>query len=101
MRAGPFELTKLSAQVSVLMAGKNISSSLTDPTGTSNTASSNTIAASYQNKGTWRTARHIVQTRGFRGLYSGFSLHLRAYPLPSFIQFHHTRLLYLDPPLII
>ena len=77
IHTGPFELTKLSAQVSVLMAGKTITSSLTDPTGTSNTAPINTIAASYKNKGTWSTARHIVKTRGIGGIYSGFSLHLR------------------------
>ncbi|KFY81639.1 hypothetical protein V500_11235 [Pseudogymnoascus sp. VKM F-4518 (FW-2643)] len=85
--ACPFELTKLSAQVSVLMAGKNITSSLTDPTGTSNTASSNTIAASYQNKGTWSTAQHIVKTRGIGGLYSGFSLHLLRDTLGTAIYF--------------
>ncbi|KFX97250.1 hypothetical protein V495_01690 [Pseudogymnoascus sp. VKM F-4514 (FW-929)] len=85
--ACPFELTKLSAQVSVLMAGKNVTSSLTDPTGTSNTASSNTIAASYQNKGTWSTAKHIVKTRGLGGLYSGFSLHLLRDTLGTAIYF--------------
>lgn len=70
---GPFELTKLSAQVSVLMAGNTVHSSVSDPTGGSN------VAASYQNKGTWKTAKNIIHNRGIGGLYSGFSLHLRKY----------------------
>ena len=61
---GPFELTKLSAQISELMA-KSSTSSVDDP-----------VRRSYQQKGTFRTARTIVQHRGFRGLYSGFSYHL-------------------------
>ena len=65
---GPFELTKLSAQVSVLMAERN--TSLSDPTGRA-------VAASYQNKGTFKTAKNIVKLRGIGGLYSGFNLHLR------------------------
>jgi hypothetical protein len=65
---GPFELTKLSAQVSVLMAERNNSHS--DPTG------SRAVAASYQNKGTFKTAKNIVKHRGISGLYSGFNLHL-------------------------
>jgi transmembrane carrier protein len=71
---GPFELTKLSAQVSVLMANRSISS-LSEP------VVSKALAASYQNKGTWETARNIVKHRGISGLYSGFSLHLRRSPL--------------------
>ncbi len=35
------------------------------------------VAASYQNKGTFKTAKNIVKNRGLAGLYSGFSLHLR------------------------
>lgn len=66
---GPFELTKLSAQVSVLMADRS-PSSLSDPT------SNRTIAQSYQDKGTWKTARNIIKYRGISGLYSGFGLHL-------------------------
>lgn len=62
--ACPFELTKLSAQISVLMA-KSGTSSVDDP-----------IRASYQQKGTFKTAKNIVMNRGFAGLYSGFSLHL-------------------------
>lgn len=61
---GPFELTKLSAQISELMA-KSSTSSDDDP-----------VRRSYQQKGTFKTARTIVQHRGFRGLYSGFSYHL-------------------------
>jgi len=67
---GPFELTKLSAQVSVLMADRN-SSSISEP----NTGRA--VAASYQNKGTFKTAKNIVKHRGIMGLYSGFNLHLR------------------------
>jgi hypothetical protein len=65
---GPFELTKLSAQVSVLMAERN--TSLSD-------ASGRAVAASYQNKGTFKTAKNIIKHRGIGGLYSGFNLHLR------------------------
>ncbi len=61
-----FELTKLSAQVSVLMADKK---NCPKP-------ESHKIAASYQNKGTLKTLGNIVKHRGFRGLYTGFSLHL-------------------------
>ena len=74
---GPFELTKLSAQVSVLMADGNASSinatSMSDP---ANARATRAVAASYQNKGTFKTAKNIVKHRGFMGLYSGFSLHL-------------------------
>ena len=62
---GPFELTKLSAQISVLMAKSSLSS-VDDP-----------VRRSYQKKGTFKTARNIVLHRGFKGLYSGFSHHLR------------------------
>ena len=65
---GPFELTKLSAQVSVLMAERN--TSLSDANGRA-------VAASYQNKGTFKTAKNIIKHRGIGGLYSGFNLHLR------------------------
>ncbi|KAK3387096.1 mitochondrial carrier domain-containing protein [Podospora didyma] len=64
--ACPFELTKLSAQVSVLMADKK---NCPKP-------ESHAIAASYQNKGTLKTMGNIIKHRGFRGLYTGFNLHL-------------------------
>jgi len=35
------------------------------------------VAASYQNKGTFKTAKNIIKHRGLAGLYSGFNLHLR------------------------
>ena len=60
----PFELTKLSAQISTLMAKSN-TSSMDDP-----------VRSSYQHKGTFKTAMNIVTHRGFFGLYSGFRLHL-------------------------
>ena len=62
--ACPFELTKLSAQISTLMAKSNLSS-LDDPA----------IRLSYQKKGTFKTAQNIVKNRGFLGLYSGFTFH--------------------------
>ncbi|KAG7285232.1 hypothetical protein NEMBOFW57_009853 [Staphylotrichum longicolle] len=64
--AGPFELTKLSAQVSVLMADKK---NCPKP-------GSHAIAASYQNKGTLKTLGNIIKHRGIGGLYTGFRLHL-------------------------
>lgn len=70
---GPFELTKLSAQVSVLMADSTGASSVSDP------LNGRSVAASYQNKGTFKTAKNIVKHRGIAGLYSGFNLHLREY----------------------
>lgn len=42
------------------------------------------LAASYQNKGTFKTAKNIVKHRGIAGLYSGFTLHLRAYHKPAY-----------------
>lgn len=63
---GPFELTKLSAQISVLMADR------TDGGG-----KNDAIRKSYQNLGTFRTAQNLIKHRGFTGLYSGFHLHLR------------------------
>ena len=67
MYLGPFELTKLSAQISTLMAKSN-TSSMDDPIN---------VRQSYQQKGTFKMAKSIVVHRGFLGLYSGFSLHLR------------------------
>ncbi|KAH6621048.1 mitochondrial carrier domain-containing protein [Chaetomium sp. MPI-SDFR-AT-0129] len=64
--ACPFELTKLSAQVSVLLADKK---NCPKP-------EAQKIAASYQNKGTLKTLGNIVKHRGFGGLYTGFRLHL-------------------------
>ncbi|KAL8631347.1 hypothetical protein Q9189_002946 [Teloschistes chrysophthalmus] len=62
--ACPFELTKLSSQISVLMA-KSSTSSVDDP-----------VRSSYQQKGTLSTARNIIMHRGVLGLYSGFGFHL-------------------------
>ena len=63
--ACPFELTKLSAQVSVLLAERGASKG------------SHAVAASYQNKGTLRTMANIIKHRGIFGLYTGLRLHLR------------------------
>jgi hypothetical protein len=62
--ACPFELTKLSAQVSVLMAER------------AGDRRSQAVASSYQNKGTFRTMANIIKHRGVLGLYTGFRLHL-------------------------
>ena len=64
--ACPFELTKLSAQVSVLLAEK-----------AGSCQRSRAVAASYLNKGTLRTMGNIMKHRGVWGLYTGFRLHLR------------------------
>jgi hypothetical protein len=62
-------LTKLSAQISVLMAERNDGGGKNDA-----------IRKSYQNLGTLRTAQNLIKHRGWRGLYSGFHLHLRRCP---------------------
>ncbi|KAL1901466.1 hypothetical protein Sste5346_001873 [Sporothrix stenoceras] len=64
--ACPFELTKLSAQVSVLLSEKT----------TCPDSQSRAVASSYQNKGTFKTMANIVRHRGFTGLYTGYKLHL-------------------------
>ncbi|KAH6997191.1 mitochondrial carrier domain-containing protein [Ilyonectria destructans] len=74
--ACPFELTKLSAQVSVLLAER----------GTGNKGS-HAVAASYQNKGTLRTMANIIKHRGVLGLYTGFNLHLLRDTLGTAIYF--------------
>ncbi|KAL9104677.1 MAG: hypothetical protein Q9163_000420 [Psora crenata] len=63
--ACPFELTKMSAQISTLMASRNLSS-MDDPI----------LKSSYMQKGTFKTANKIITNRGFTGMYSGFRLHL-------------------------
>ncbi|KAF2184375.1 mitochondrial carrier [Zopfia rhizophila CBS 207.26] len=63
--ACPFELTKLSAQISVLMAERKDSDHKNDA-----------VRKSYQNLGTFRTAQTLVKHRGLMGLYSGFHLHM-------------------------
>lgn len=62
--ACPFELSKLSSQVAVLLAERGGAKK-----------QSATIAQSYQNKGTLRTMATIVKHRGVLGLYTGFRLH--------------------------
>lgn len=66
--ACPFELTKLSAQVSVLLAER-----------AGNCQKSRAVASSYQNKGTLRTMANIIKHRGVLGLYTGLRLHLRKF----------------------
>ncbi|KAJ4155009.1 hypothetical protein LMH87_000275 [Akanthomyces muscarius] len=62
--ACPFELSKLSSQVAVLLAERGGAKK-----------QSAAIAQSYQNKGTLRTMATIVKHRGVLGLYTGFRLH--------------------------
>lgn len=64
----PFEITKIAAQTSEMMAKGNKSSmsdALKDP-----------IKSSYQQKGTIKTAINIFKLRGFLGLYAGFRIHI-------------------------
>lgn len=64
----PFEITKIAAQTSEMMAKGNKSSmsdALKDP-----------IKSSYQQKGTIKTAMNILKLRGFLGLYAGFRIHI-------------------------
>ncbi|KAF4435973.1 hypothetical protein F53441_13359 [Fusarium austroafricanum] len=74
--ACPFELTKLSAQVSVLLAERG-----------STNKGSHAVAASYQNKGTLRTMANIIKHRGIFGLYTGLNLHLLRDTLGTAIYF--------------
>jgi hypothetical protein len=62
--ACPFELTKLSAQVSVLLAERT------------SCKRSLAVATSYQNKGTFKTMANIIKHRGTFGLYTGLRFHL-------------------------
>ncbi|KAF8248297.1 mitochondrial carrier [Wilcoxina mikolae CBS 423.85] len=62
--ACPFEFTKLSAQIELLML-RSKRSSLDDPS----------HIRKYKNKGTLQGAKDIVKARGLLGLYSGFHLH--------------------------
>ncbi|QLI71264.1 uncharacterized protein G6M90_00g071960 [Metarhizium brunneum] len=74
--ACPFELTKLSAQVSVLLAER-----------AGNCQKSRAVASSYQNKGTLRTMANIIKHRGILGLYTGLRLHLLRDTLGTSIYF--------------
>ncbi|CAJ2511813.1 Uu.00g074380.m01.CDS01 [Anthostomella pinea] len=74
--ACPFELTKLSAQVSVLMANQKNA----DP-------KKQAIAMSYHNKGTFKTLANIVKHRGYSGMYTGLNLHLLRDTLGTGIYF--------------
>ena len=71
----PFELTKLNAQIAVLMekgVGKHNSFEAQVNSGRSNEQSN-----SQKSGGTFKTAQYIIKQRGVLGLYSGFHLHLR------------------------
>jgi hypothetical protein len=73
--ACPFELTKLSAQVSVLLAER------------ADCKKSHAVAQSYQGKGTLRTMATIIKHRGLLGLYTGLRLHLMRDTLGTGIYF--------------
>ncbi|KAK7732888.1 hypothetical protein SLS57_000831 [Botryosphaeria dothidea] len=62
--ACPFELTKMSAQISVLAQSKEAG------------AKPNPIVQSYAELGTLRTAQMVVKHRGMGGLYAGVHYHL-------------------------
>ncbi|TGZ77445.1 mitochondrial carrier [Ascodesmis nigricans] len=64
--ACPFEFTKLSAQIELLML-RSKRSSIDDPTHR---------PKDYVRKGTIQSAKDIIKARGPMGLYSGFHLHL-------------------------
>ncbi|KAH8194019.1 hypothetical protein TruAng_011811 [Truncatella angustata] len=74
--ACPFELTKISAQVSVLMASQKNA----DP-------KCQEVAMSYHNKGTIMTLRNLVKHRGLSGMYTGLNLHLMRDTLGTGIYF--------------
>ncbi|KAL2753727.1 hypothetical protein ACRALDRAFT_2110407 [Sodiomyces alcalophilus JCM 7366] len=80
--ACPFELTKLSAQVSVLLSDKQ---KLAETN--CRVQNGHAIAASYQNKGTLKTMSNIIRHRGVLGLYTGFRLHLLRDTLGTAIYF--------------
>ncbi|CAI0645120.1 unnamed protein product [Colletotrichum noveboracense] len=80
--ACPFELTKLSAQVSVLLSDqKKLAEANCRAT------NGHQVAASYQNKGTFKTMSNIIRHRGALGLYTGFNLHLLRDTLGTAIYF--------------
>ncbi|KAH0613252.1 uncharacterized protein H6S33_009632 [Morchella sextelata] len=68
LTSGPFEFTKLSSQIELLMARSRMAS-VDDPS----------HITKYQPKGTFQSASSIVKARGFGGLYSGFHLHFSGY----------------------
>ncbi|EEY17566.1 mitochondrial carrier protein [Verticillium alfalfae VaMs.102] len=87
--ACPFELTKLSAQVSVLLSDQK---KLAEAN--CRVSNGHAVAASYQNKGTFKTMRNIIRHRGIFGLYTGFNLHLRKKPHPAFYGTHSAPAIY-------
>lgn len=68
--SGPFEFTKLSSQIELLMARSRMAS-VDDPS----------HIKKYQPGGTFQSASRIVGARGFAGLYSGFHLHFSRFKL--------------------
>ena len=68
MHPGPFELTKLSAQIAVLMNDRSRS-----------TGDGGPLPQKFEPQGTIKTAKQLIKHRGFSGLYSGFGFHLREF----------------------
>lgn len=83
--ACPFELTKLSAQVSVLLSDQK---KLAEAN--CRVSNGHSVAASYQNKGTFKTMRNIIRHRGIFGLYTGFNLHLREFCPSQWLALEHS-----------
>ncbi|KAK9454949.1 mitochondrial carrier domain-containing protein [Dipodascopsis uninucleata] len=73
----PFEFTKLSTQIEMLMAR----------TATASQPDSNPQSEDYRPKGTLQSFKDIIKTRGFLGLYSGFRYHFSRDALGTSIYF--------------
>ena len=73
--SGPFELTKLNAQIAVRMEQRGVDkhSSFECPPPMDKSAGKKAPTTA----GTFRTAKMIIRQRGFLGLYTGFRLHIR------------------------
>lgn len=72
---GPFELTKLNAQIAVLLA-ENANSNNSNGASANQIRTGKEIADARKKTGTIGTARTLIAKHGFMGLYSGFHLHL-------------------------
>ncbi|KAF3936367.1 hypothetical protein ABW19_dt0200017 [Dactylella cylindrospora] len=75
----PFEFTKLSSQIEFLLKQSKIQGKDKQDFGK--------VYSKLKGAGTFESAKRIVETRGFRGLYSGFHLHLTRDVLGTGIYF--------------
>lgn len=71
----PFELTKLNEQLAGKEARNNPQSGMSGPTSGGSKKSSGMVK-NYFKTGSFATAKRLVKARGWRGLYTGYSLHL-------------------------